>query len=29
MAIPNLISLVVLRGVIVEETRAHLWSEHH
>jgi AGCS family alanine or glycine:cation symporter len=29
MAIPNLITLIVLRGVIVEETRAHLWSENH
>ena len=29
MAIPNLIALLVLRGVIVEETRAHLWNEHH
>jgi AGCS family alanine or glycine:cation symporter len=29
MAIPNLISLIVLRGVIVEETRAHLWNDRH
>jgi Na+/alanine symporter len=27
MAIPNLISLLVLAGVVVEETRLHLWSE--
>ncbi len=27
MAIPNLISLLVLGGVVVEETRRHLWSE--
>jgi len=29
MAIPNLISLIVLRGVIIEETRAHLWNDQH
>jgi len=29
MAIPNLIALIALRGVIVEETRAHLWSDQH
>ena len=29
MAIPNLISLIALRGVILEETRAHLWNEKH
>jgi hypothetical protein len=27
MAIPNLISLLVLTHVIVDETRTHLWSE--
>ena len=27
MAIPNLISLLVLTHVIVDETRRHLWSE--
>jgi len=27
MAIPNLISLLVLSGVVVAETRAHLWGE--
>jgi Na+/alanine symporter len=26
MAIPNLISLLVLSGVVVAETRAHLWD---
>jgi AGCS family alanine or glycine:cation symporter len=26
MAIPNLITLIVLREVLVEETRTHLWS---
>ena len=26
MAIPNLISLIVLSGVIVAETRLHLWD---
>jgi AGCS family alanine or glycine:cation symporter len=29
MAIPNLISLIALRGVIIEETRAHLWNDQH
>jgi Na+/alanine symporter len=29
MAIPNLISLIVLRGVIIQETRAHLWNDQH
>jgi AGCS family alanine or glycine:cation symporter len=28
MAIPNLISLIVLNGVIVEETRRHLWQQN-
>jgi AGCS family alanine or glycine:cation symporter len=28
MAIPNLITLIVLRGVLVDETRKHLWNEH-
>jgi len=28
MAIPNLIALIALRGVLLEETRAHLWNEH-
>jgi AGCS family alanine or glycine:cation symporter len=27
MAIPNLITLIVLREVLVEETRTHLWSD--
>ena len=27
MAVPNLISLLVLTHVIVDETRVHLWSE--
>ncbi|MDO8581078.1 MAG: sodium:alanine symporter family protein [Candidatus Omnitrophota bacterium] len=27
MAIPNLISLLVLSGVVVEETRKHLWTK--
>jgi len=27
MAIPNLVSLVALSGVIVAETRTHLWEE--
>jgi len=28
MAIPNLIALIALRGVLIEETRAHLWNEN-
>lgn len=28
MAVPNIISLVVLSGVIVEQTRKYLWSNH-
>jgi AGCS family alanine or glycine:cation symporter len=27
MALPNLVSLLVLTGIIVEETRLHLWDE--
>ena len=27
MAIPNLVSLIVLSGVLVAETREHLWNE--
>jgi alanine or glycine:cation symporter, AGCS family len=27
MAIPNLVSLLVLSRVIVDETRTHLWNE--
>jgi len=26
MALPNLVSLILLNGVIVNETRKHLWS---
>jgi AGCS family alanine or glycine:cation symporter len=28
MAIPNLVSLLCLNGVIVHETRAYLWRAH-
>lgn len=28
MAIPNLISLVLLSGVVVSETRKYLWNNH-
>lgn len=28
MAIPNLIALIALRGVLIEETRTHLWNEN-
>ena len=28
MAVPNLISLLALNGVIVAETRRHLWNAH-
>ena len=28
MAIPNLISLIVLSGVLVAETRKYLWSNN-
>lgn len=28
MAVPNLISLLLLSGVLVKETRAYLWSGH-
>lgn len=28
MAIPNLLSLVLLSGVLVRETRAYLWNDH-
>jgi AGCS family alanine or glycine:cation symporter len=27
MAVPNLISLILLSGVIVAETREHLWDK--
>jgi len=28
MAVPNLIALLALNGVIVDETRRHLWNAH-
>jgi AGCS family alanine or glycine:cation symporter len=28
MAIPNLVSLIALSGVLVSETRTYLWSDN-